>query len=552
MTSAPVILDAAGRPAIMPVRAYYEGAQGSPLRSYLPGIVQNARKDLSRATRRELMRVSRNLWKNNPLAKAVVERLITYTVGTGIRPEPDTSNLEWNKRASEVFSSWADRADLTSRQSLWKLQEIAFRSMLVDGDVFTLLTYGASGRPRIQLVEADQCGTQGGLVQGKDDDGVISDSNGRPVAYRFHEPASAAQPSREVTLPADGVVQFANIERPGQSRGVCLAAAALTTAIDLHDILGLEKAAVKDASSKVDIIKTATGELPPRPIIGASVVAPVTTAADVSDYYQKVFGPESRVLKHGDEYTPYEPKRPGPAWTGFVDFLAELVCLSYNLPPSLVRQLKVGGADTRRDLAIMQRVVECWQVMLAHGWQRVYEYVIESEIEDGALVGAPRDWRRVDWQFPRAATVDAGRTAQQDRDDIRTGNMTLREGCGQYGVSWRNHVRQLAIEMRAVMDAEAEQNLPPGSLVNRLFAAQGSPLVPDARSAVETYGAGVRSGSITPNVEDEVALRTKLNLPPVSDAVKKAWEKDGGARSPITLASQKETEAEIEKLKDTP
>ena len=244
-------------------------------------------------------------------------------------------------------------------------------------------------------------------------------------------------------------------------------------------------------------------------------------------------------------------QRPSPAWVGFVDFLAELVCLSFNLPASMVRQIKVGGADTRRDLATTQRVVEQYQLSFARAWQRVVEYVIESEIEDGELSGAPRDWRKTTYQFPRAMTVDAGRMSQQDREDVRTGNMTLSEACGQYGVNWRRHVRQLAAEFKAVLDEEKAQGLPPGSLANRLYAQQGVPIILDqtkaAKDFAEAYGIGVRAGSITPNLGDEQVLRERFGLPAPDDAVVQAWEKDGGARSPITLASQQETQAEIEK-----
>ena len=131
--------------------------------------------------------------------------------------------------------------------------------------------------------------------------------------------------------------------------------------------------------------------------------------------------------------------------------------------------MKVGGADTRRDLSTMQRVVEEWQSVLIQQWQLIYEHVISAEIEDGPLRDPPRDWRECDWQCPRAVTVDAGRQAQQDREDVRTGNMTLREMCGQYGQSWRQHLRQLAVEARAVFDIEDEHKLPRGTLYNRLY-----------------------------------------------------------------------------------
>ncbi len=470
MATAPIV-DQFGRAmSAKRVRAYYEGAHSSPARSILPGIVQTARRDLSRATRRELLRTSRALWKNNPLAKAVSERLITYTVGTGIRPEPTSSNPAWNKKAGLVFEEWAKRADLTSRLSFWKLQEIAFRAMLVDGDVFVVKTYGDSGRPRIQLLEADQVGHSTPIRAGsKDDDGVLVDANGRPRAYIVQElDSNGTLKPREI--PADAVVHLANIERPGQGRGVCLAAAALTTAIDLHDILGLEKSAVKSSGKTTDVIKTESGELPDQNVIGASIRAQSGESEEsIAEYYQQVFGPTAKVLKRGDSWENFESKRPSPAWQGFVDFLAELICLSYNLPPSLVRQMKVGGADTRRDLATMQRVAEVWQATLVQQFQQIWEYVIEAEIEDGSLAGAPIDWRSTDWQFPRAATVDSGRQAQQDREDVRTGNMTLQEACGQYGIPWRSHLRQLATELRAVIDIEQEYDLPAGSLVARLY-----------------------------------------------------------------------------------
>lgn len=458
----------------MAIRAHYEGANGNRMRSILPGVIQNAKKDLSRATRRELMRNSRALWKNNPMVKVTVERLVTYTIGTGIRIEADSSNTDWNTRADAAFLNWTKYADLSSRQNAWKLQEIIFRAMLLDGDQLVIKTFGDSGRPRVQLIEGDQVGDPlSPWSANKNDDGVVCDKNGRPTEYVVQEDLGNGT-KRERRIPADSAVLFANIERAGQQRGAPLAAAALTTAIDLHDILGLEKAAVKDGATKTDIIKTASGEVEGEGLVGEEKSSE-TSEEEVTRFYKEVFGPEAVVLRHGDEHTPYIPSRPSAAWAGFVDFLAELVCLSFNLPPSLVRQLKVGGADTRRDLAIMQRVVEMHQWAFAQNWQQIWEYVIESEINDGSLADAPPDWRKTDCQFPRAATVDAGRQANSDREDVRTGNMTLREMCGQYGTSWRAHVRQLATELRAVMDIEKEFALPHGSLALRLYASQNAP-----------------------------------------------------------------------------
>lgn len=55
------------------------------------------------------------------------------------------------------------------------------------------------------------------------------------------------------------------------------------------------------------------------------------------------------------------------------------------------------------------------------------------------------------------------------------------------------------------------------------------------KSRLDAYGVGVRAGAITPQPEDEGALRTEMGLPPMSEAAQEAWEEDHGVRRPITL-----------------
>jgi hypothetical protein len=46
----------------------------------------------------------------------------------------------------------------------------------------------------------------------------------------------------------------------------------------------------------------------------------------------------------------------------------------------------------------------------------------------------------------------------------------------------------------------------------------------------------VRAGVITPNVEDEKAIREQMRLPQVPQQVEEAWQ-ENPVRSPITLSS---------------
>jgi hypothetical protein len=82
---------------------------------------------------------------------------------------------------------------------------------------------------------------------------------------------------------------------------------------------------------------------------------------------------------------------------------------------------------------------------------RVWAFVIEDA---EGLGSAPGDWRDVEWQFPVKLTVDAGREAQQDREDVRSGIISLEEFCGRWGLDWRTHLAQLKEEQEAVTRAD--------------------------------------------------------------------------------------------------
>ncbi len=60
----------------------------------------------------------------------------------------------------------------------------------------------------------------------------------------------------------------------------------------------------------------------------------------------------------------------------------------------------------------------------------------------------------------------------------------------------------------------------------------------DAKAKLENYGIGVRAGVLTPNPDDEAALRESLGLPPMSKEVLAEWKKLGGTRAPITIQAE--------------
>jgi capsid protein len=430
--------------------------------------IQSAAKDIL-GDRQSLMAHARRWDQNSPLVHGILERLATYTIGTGIFPVPGSASARWNKQVARMWADWSRRPEITDRFSWGTVQRILWRSVLRDGDSFLLLTTREDGAPAVQMIEAHRIRDPLYTMKASLDpgDGVIRDQDGRHLAYKLVRESDGIL---ERQLDGDAVVQFLLPERPDQPRGVTILASALKTIHNLDDILRLEQVAVKDASSKVDIIKTATGEIDQGQVTESDEdISEPATHQDSMGYYNNIFGPETKVLQHGDEFTPYKSDRPSPAWQGFVTYLTDHIALSTGIPPSVLIPAKVGGADTRRELAAAARTLEAWQWMQADSYQRVYEFVIGTWLDRGEIGNAPKDWRRCRWQMPRSITADAGRESQADLNLVTAGLLTLEDYFGSQGWTGREKIEQIAAEQEFVRDLD-----PTGQLSTRLYSKVGA------------------------------------------------------------------------------
>lgn len=432
-----LILAPNGRPAWAEAleNNWYEASRYSTKRSLIWEPVQDARRDLDRYTRHELSKRARYLYKNSPLIRGLIERLVTITVGSGFHPVFKSSSEEWNTRARQWLRRKSRNIHLGPRCTMSQYHRAVARARFVDGECFSLETFDeTSYTDMVQGLEADFI--VGVKHAGKKDkfqvDGFNLNGQGVVVSYNIK--------GVDTPYAAEHVVHHFTPNRLGQYRGETVLAAAINTAHDVDDILSLEKECVKDASSKKDIIKTATGTLDIETlrslryqddITNQTFNLPVDENAK-NDYYRVRFGAEPIVLKHGDEYTPYKPDRPGSAWQGFMAFLANTICISAMMPPSVLLPIQVGGTDIRRDFDIAQKIIEPIQVDMVAEHDELLTYLMMGEVLDGELkAGCPDDWMVRSWMMPPRLNVDRNQ-AQQDREDVARGLMTPEEYHGRY------------------------------------------------------------------------------------------------------------------------
>ncbi len=198
------------------------------------------------------------LYMASPVAGSAIKTPRTNAVGLGLKMNPkiDREFLHlspeeadrWEKKTKAEFALWADdkrACDATGMNNFYAMQQLAFVSWLVSGDVFVLkkMKDPTPWQPyslRLHIIEADRCATPeetgycnvtmaeygGNMVY----DGVEVDRDGMVVAYHFrnkHPYETTLEETKYTRVLAYGektglpnVLHIMNAERPEQYRGV--------------------------------------------------------------------------------------------------------------------------------------------------------------------------------------------------------------------------------------------------------------------------------------------------------------------------------------------
>ena len=199
----------------------------------------------------ELLRErSRDLYAGGaPMGRGAIERVVLNAVGPGLalncRVAGDYLGLsdgqasEWERQVEQEFNLWAEskECDITRQLNFYELQNLCFRSVLINGDALVLLpvkpTPGVLYDLRVALVEGDRLCVPSPKPQGKIiDGGVELDENGAPAAYWIANRHPLAEQSGQPRLGYQSVPAFGKktgrrnilhvfpFERVGQHRGV--------------------------------------------------------------------------------------------------------------------------------------------------------------------------------------------------------------------------------------------------------------------------------------------------------------------------------------------
>jgi lambda family phage portal protein len=370
------------------------------------------------------------MYRNIGLVKGAVDSIAAYSIGPGLRPQYRGSDQEFGKLAEAYWRDVVSPApEVTGRMTWTDLLMALSRSIDVDGDVFVVLT--DSGKLQVveghRVCEGDDYGTIDGVFIGK---------LGEPTAYLVETNDQYRK------IPSDLVVHLMELERSDQIRGASALARALNHLRDLKLVTEFEKDALKVQSSIAAVIVSQDGDAISNT---GGFFGKIQERDSTNDVAREEITSSANIprLAPGEKIENLSPTRPGSNFENFAKFLIRDIALGLNLPPEFVYDpASVGGAGMRFVVAKAQRRFEQRQRLLIDRFcSRAWRYFIARAIAAGDLP-AVEDYDRVSWQTPKSLTVDAGREAQQAREDYKAGLSTLADYFGELGQDWQEQVDQ--------------------------------------------------------------------------------------------------------------
>ena len=453
----------------------YENANPSHRRGPVPGAAPNdAKKELTSHTRRELVRRSRYLNKNFGFAREMVADMAIYSTGDGIQPQVLTDDLAWNKAAEDYFACWAAWAEITQRFSFEECQHLVCRGLDVDGEYFCIKVRDRFGRPRLQLVEAHCIGDA--FASTETVDGIRLDAYGAPLAYRLILDDNGTR-----DVPANAVLHIFEPESASGVRQPPTLQHSINHILDEMEMLALEKHAVKDNADIARIIKRDNGGMEENSDF--SVHAGPTETPTPSDpvTLQRIVGGKIVALQPGESLESFQSNRPSPVFTGFLEHLKRDSAAGM-LPYEFVLDAgKIGGAGIRLVVAKADRRFSYRQMILIQRLLRpTWGYVIGDAIDRGELAPV-KHWNRVGWVCPRRVTVDAGREAESHRRDVEMGLLSFSDHFAELGMDFREEIERRAQDAKAILEMATRYGVP----VDMLYRPSGTQSVQQSTPPVD-------------------------------------------------------------------
>lgn len=424
---------------------------------------------------------SRDLVRNDSVASAVVQVLVSHAVGRGLTPQCTIEDDTLQETTERIWRDWCATADAGNRMTFEEITCLALQQVLENGETLVMPTRVEDREYplALEVIEGDKLSTP----EGKTEDarlrgGVELGSRGEPLAYWIEEDhpgdfvfAPRAVKRRWRRVPAQvqgrpGMLHLYEVKRPGQTRGVPLLAPVLDRFHFLGKYLEAELVAARvNACLAVAITKEDPW--------GARTAASTSTTSQ-GQRLQELEPGMIEYLAPGESIEVINPNRPNSALDAFVTRLLRDIGAALGIPYELLAAdySKTNYSSARAALLQGWNTFRRWQDWLA---KRLCTPVWRMLMEDAQLAGelpaklTPADLRAVRWIGPDMGWVDPTKEVEASQMAITAGLSTLADECSSRGRDWqdvllqRKREQDMAEELGVeIGEPKPEPPVPPG------------------------------------------------------------------------------------------
>ena len=353
--------------------------------------------------KKNLSERSHDLYRNAPLASSAIGTLEINVVGSGLKLQShiDREYLglsakvaeEWQRDVERKFEHWAGThlCDVARSSTFGQLQNIAYHSCLLDGDVLALLPIVKRKNQNhlaIRLLESAHLSNPNNTIDSENTAGGVQiDSNGMPVKYhisKYHpyglNKKTQSWKSFEIfgkTSDRQNVILLFDKKRPNQRRGIPVLAPVIESLKQLSRYTEAELMAAVVSGMFTVFVKS----------------EPVYDEEDnlVESEFEDQAGLGNGAvvnLSPGEDITIADPKRPNTAFEPFTVALSRYISSALQLPYEIVIKHFTSTYSASRGA-----LLEAWKFFrVRRNWladnfcQIIYKEWLTYEISAGRII----------------------------------------------------------------------------------------------------------------------------------------------------------------------
>ena len=407
-------------------------------------IVESEEKVLNHGSRLELLSNLRDLERNNPIARAIVQVFVSNLGNCTFNATTENESLDATRE--KAFARYFKQCDIAGGGMRRVLGSI-ITDLLLAGEVFVILTRGGS----IQLLPSERVGSgfNSDDKRPNEVEGLVLNKFGRPISYRVAGLKDGVVDYTQGTyIPAKDVIHIANRNRIGQLRGTPMLAPAFKTLEDIHEVQSAFTAKVKTSSALTGFI---TSNAPN----SARWDGNEFTDEPLRSTYKKLYSGSLLLLEQGESVQTIQ----GGAIDGVDKFLINLISFACSAVGITMENL-VGWSNASFSSSKATRAVT------NHRFNQ-----IRDDIEDQFLRRLCR-WRQYKWEsteelpamseetrenfsfrWTGSPTLDRRQDAQTDALLLETGLSSPSTIFANNGLDFATEVQKIAKDKKLLAEA---------------------------------------------------------------------------------------------------